>query len=982
MPLATASPRRARGFAFAILAALFAPVSSNAGNATDVRTADSVIEEIVVTGTAIVGTPIDSPYAVDVVDRDALADRGSPALVDLFKDIGANAGAIGEVTSWLNGTGQTVPETVANVNLRGLGPSRTLVLFNGHRQVYVPAQLVGGRFVDVNVLPRIALQRIEVLKEGAAAVYGSDAVAGVVNFITRGDFEGFEIATSYEDFDGAGDTNLGAIWGTATGAGHFVLAVEHARRQALNLAERPWALPDDGSAYWGWSGTGNPGAFIVPGAYIPELSFHERLLHAERFVDPRCEDTGGENWGTTCGFRFGPWDNLIESQRQTRALGELTIDHDHGSYRFEALLARAEVPGWLTTPTSPPVAKYDGTQLVAADHPGRKALALKYGSLPSTEGRAIDLASDEDWYFLGRLVGNSGPGRSVRRDSTTFRLAAAAEGSLASKFVPLHYDVGIAWSGAELLMNRPAEYAYRRFLAFRGFGGPNCGVGIVADRKAPSGLALGRIQAGVRPGRGDCFYYNPFSNAIEYSAQPGSAFQSGPNPDYDPALANSPELFDWIGEEVRIDSESDLLTVDAILGGELSARASFATGYQFRRLSTSTRPSDPANLALNPCPIPGDTGCRSPTGLFASARGQLPFDADQTTHAVFAEVAVRLHERLDAQIALHHEQHDQAKSTDPKLALRLSLTDALSLRGSAQTTFRTPSVDDLNEDISTKLELLPAVGTFKAIETEGNPDLDPESAFTFNLGLVLQTNHGIDLTLDYWSYDFRDPVRVLPFRAVEAFYADRGTRDLVQELVFCPGNRNDGSCEASEVERIRVRSVNGPDTTTAGVDFHLGGSHSAPGGEFIWGIDATYILKYDVDPLQFNGAELISALDAVGYLNDPVDGTVPPLPKLKTGASATLRQRDFRFTCRLDHVASYEDRAREAGLRFADIDAYRTVDFTVSWHPADRRFAVSLSALNIGDQAPPLIASDHFFDGTTHDPKGRRLKLGIRYSLP
>ena len=116
---------------------------------------------------------------------------------------------IGERNSWYNaGQAATLPENIANVNLRGLGASRTLVLFNGRRQVYVPARLIGGRFVDVNAMPSIAIDRIEVLKEGAGAIYGSDAVAGVANFLTRADFEGFEVSAAHNYFAGAGDTNV------------------------------------------------------------------------------------------------------------------------------------------------------------------------------------------------------------------------------------------------------------------------------------------------------------------------------------------------------------------------------------------------------------------------------------------------------------------------------------------------------------------------------------------------------------------------------------------------------------------------------------------------------------------------------------------------------------------------------------------------------------------------------------------------------
>ena len=972
------SPLRTLCAAGAIAAAAVAPAAETATQQTQQT---QQVEEVIVIGTAIKGTPIDAPYAVDVLDRDDLVERGEPALADLFKNLGANAGSIGEVTSWLNGTGQAVPESAASVNLRGFGPSRTLVLLNGRRQVYVPAQLTGGRFVDVNAIPLIAIERVEVLKEGAAAVYGSDAIAGVVDFVTRSGFEGFEIAGAYEHFDGAGDDHFGAIWGGALGATHAVLAIERAHRQSLNLAERDFTLPDDGSAYWGWSGTGNPGAFIVPAADAdPGAPLSQNLATAPRFVDPRCIDAGGEDWRTTCGFRFGPWDNLIESQSALRAFAELQGDIGlRSGYRLEALFAQADIPGWLTTPSSPPVAAYDGMQRIAADHPGRIALAERYATLPASDGGEIDLTDPRDWYYFGRLAGNGGPGRQVPRDTTTYRLAASIDGSTAR----LDYDVGVVFSRAEGLMNRPAEYAYRRFLAFRGFGGAGCGVGAVASPRSPSGLELGPIPQGVAPGQGVCRYYNPFSNALQFSAQPGAAFSTAPNPDYRADLANDPALLGWIGEQVRVRNGAELRVFDAIVSWDwIPDRISVAAGYQWRRFSAWARPEAPADLSINPCWIPGDTACASPTGLFASARGRLPFDAAQSIHSAFTEFAIKAGERWDVQIAGHYERHGGTSSFDPKLAARLSLGDALALRASVQTTFRTPSVDDLNPDIDTKLELLPSVGTFKAIETQGNPSLDPESALTVNLGAVLQTAN-VDATLDYWRYRFRDPITVLPFAAVEAAYADPQTRRHVQALVFCPGGRSDGSCSAAEVERIRVQSINGPTVHASGIDARIGGGRPLGDGELVWGADATFILAHDVDALHWGDLQLAPAFAAAGYLNDPVDGAVPPLPRLKTTLHATFRwgaEAAWSASGLLHRVSSYRDRDRQAGTRFSDIDAFAMLDLTLVRRLPARGLVLSLAVLNAADASPPPIGADHFFDGMTHNPKGRRIKLGLRYA--
>ena len=137
--------------------------------------------------------------------REVLQQQGATQLVDLFRSLNVSHGVVGERNSWYNSNQPaTLTENVANVNLRGLGASRTLVLINGRRHVPVPARLIGGRFVDVNTIPAIAIGRLEVLKEGAAATYGSDAVGGVANFVTRNDFRGFEFNVTHDWFSGAG----------------------------------------------------------------------------------------------------------------------------------------------------------------------------------------------------------------------------------------------------------------------------------------------------------------------------------------------------------------------------------------------------------------------------------------------------------------------------------------------------------------------------------------------------------------------------------------------------------------------------------------------------------------------------------------------------------------------------------------------------------------------------------------------------------
>ena len=795
------------------------------------------LEEVVVTGTAFKESPISLTYAVAVTGRDKMAEQGAPQPVDFFKNLSASHGVIGERSSWYNaGQAATLAESIANVNLRGLGSSRTLVLVNSRRQTYVPARLIGGRFVDVNAIPAIAVDRVEVLKEGASAIYGSDAVAGVANFLTRSDFTGFEVSGAHDYFANAGDTNVGAIWGGKLGSAHAVVAGEWRKRRELQITERDYLLLPwyDGGQRVGWSSLGNPGTFAV-GAPAPWTAY---------VYDPRCEEFGGfkQDWGApfgTCRFRYQPYDNLIEDMTHTRAFAELNGSLDNGTnYHFEALWSEAEIPNWYTTPSYPPFPLTDTSIMEAApNHPGRQAFCADYGAeegdlyYAQCQGGELGDATytgEENWYFNGRPFGNSGPERLLSRTSSTWRVAASADGDLALGGQDAHFDVGVAYSRTEGNYNLPGVYVERLFLGFRGFGGPDCGVGVEADSESLAGMRLGPLNGQVA-GEGDCQYYNPFSNAIEYSQQPGSEFENQANPDYRASLANSAELRQWLNQEVDLLSTADMLVADATLTGSwIEDVASYAAGYQFRLLNATGDPNDEGDVTKNPCPVIGDTGCSEEDkfGPYAFTNVHRPYDESQTVHRFFAEIPLSLGDRFDTQLAANYEFHDVASSFDPKFGWRYQLAESASqsafLRGSVQTTFRTPSLDDVNESPLTTLEWINETGAYQAVDRFGSKDLKPERALTYNAGAVLITEAGFDATFDYWSYDFSDVIGSMPHGAITALYADEANKDALKQFIVCPDGIGTGTCAASALERVQVDIINWPGVKTSGLDLHLG----------------------------------------------------------------------------------------------------------------------------------------------------------------
>ena len=191
-------------------------------------------QTVTVTGSFIAGTPEDAALPVDVLTAQDLKLEGNPTITDLIKNLGPSSGTDGQTNQFAsNGL-----EGTANVNLRGLGPARTLVLLNGRRQTFSPygigeqAQL----FVNTNNIPSAAIGRLEVLKDGAAALYGSDAIAGVVNFITRDDLDGLELSGDYQTFDGSdGEYRLSAAYGLQGENFNWVTTLEYQKRTEVPL---------------------------------------------------------------------------------------------------------------------------------------------------------------------------------------------------------------------------------------------------------------------------------------------------------------------------------------------------------------------------------------------------------------------------------------------------------------------------------------------------------------------------------------------------------------------------------------------------------------------------------------------------------------------------------------------------------------------------------------------------------------------------
>ena len=190
---------------------------------------------ITVTGSHIKRAAISGVGPVTVIDRETIERSGATSVETLLQRIPASAGFAGNQTNayWAeNGYGTT------QVNLRGLGINRTLVLLNGRR--VVNGGTGANSSVDLNIIPIAMVERIEVLKDGASAIYGADAVAGVVNLITKRNFDGLEASVRYgQTFEGDGkEKSADLTWGTTGEAGSLMAGISYSETGTVNMADR------------------------------------------------------------------------------------------------------------------------------------------------------------------------------------------------------------------------------------------------------------------------------------------------------------------------------------------------------------------------------------------------------------------------------------------------------------------------------------------------------------------------------------------------------------------------------------------------------------------------------------------------------------------------------------------------------------------------------------------------------------------------
>jgi outer membrane receptor protein involved in Fe transport len=1018
---------------------------------------EELIEEVVVTGSYIKGSPQDAELPIDVITEEDMLQMGSPSMIEMIRNLGVTAANLGETNQFT--TGGQANEGMATVNLRGLGASRTLVLLNGRR--HVSSEIDG---VDISAFPISAIGRVEVLKDGAAALYGSDAIAGVANFITRGDFEGLEVGGSFKDIDGSdGDWDMNAIFGTSGDKWSFMIAGEYSERGELPIKERDWALVNtDVNAPAGWSGIGNPGTdqffpTVAPGtadftvtdadgnvttqnlAYAALNDDGSQATVTKTFADPQCEALGAlRAVPAACGFNYAWFDNLIEQQENTKVYSELNIDlSDNHRLHFEAMYSDVDIPAWKTSPSYPPQSLFGPDRRMNTDHPGLVdfnsfydlqatgnagaltaanigglATGLAEGStaeLAAGDAAAAALAGDPTALTIGRVMGVSGAfltgqPEAAQRQTETTRFVVGLDGTLFNDEV--NYDVSVSYSKRDRTIGGQDMYVERMGLALKGYGGAGCTLPATTTAADGSISFTDPTAAAAAAGVNGCEYYNPFSRAVPFSYVNNTA-----NADYNPEVANSVGLLEHMIGQREANSENELLVFQAVFSGMTNIEVGggtvgYAFGAQSRNQEFNFRLSSLVNRAVNPCPytepaavalgiVDADQlspNCSSPTGVAAFLAATDEQSNERTVYGVFGELAIPLTDDVDIQAAVRFEDYggNVGSSIDPKIAATWRITEELSLRGSASTTFRGPP-QSLLSGKGTALSYVGPTASFKAIDTIGNPQLSSEEAVSTNIGLIYQ-NESFYASIDYWSFTFEDSFQREGFNQLLGAYSandciddgaavDNATCNTIGSHIFPVAARSN----LASTERIEVNWLNGTEIKTSGIDFKAEYTFSdVMNGSVSVGVDGTYGLEYERDAgLDVSGSVVLApAADLMGQLNYNAGPSFTSKPELKLAAHLTYENDAHYGGLVVRHVGEYDDTGAPARLAalLGTIDDHTTYDLNYVYRGFDG-LTLSASVVNLTDEDPATSRGDLAYDPFTHNAFGRMMKVGFTYTL-
>jgi iron complex outermembrane receptor protein len=923
------------------------------------------LERVEVTGSSIKRLSDEGALPLEVITADEVRQKGLTSAEDVLRALSVNAANANNAVSSNSVFGQEGDRLAgggAYANLRGLGPTGTLVLLNGRR---LSNQGTSGGSVDLNAIPLDMIDRIEILKDGASAIYGTDAIGGVINFILRRDFQGARGSASYSSpFDGAGGQqrklNLTAGWGNlATQNFNIVGSLTHSSNLILRGVSRPWALgyqpdrglaPDTTSSPWfaniiGQANSALPTAGTTIGATDPTkytilngLALTNQCSAAPFGVSQLANPTVLSGLGYTkanstfrCGTDYGRQYMLTAPSQTTSGVVRANFNVGNDATAFVEFVGSRYyslgefTPYQFSTTSLALGAVVNGvTYANGADYPVNGPyyanMKARYGAnqFDPTKPIAYRLRM-WDWGY--RTLGN---------ESINDRLTVGIEGSL-------------------------GRYDYKLSLA----RGKASGYQEMVDGYADTNKLVALLTSGL---------YNPF--LMPGQTQTKEAM----------AAVEATKVHDRLaGGRTQVDQFLASITgpLMKLPAGDLS----FAIGTDLRRefygysgtqKYNCVSSFSPANMLLANSVM----GC--------PGNGSAP-DMSRNVAAVYGELLIPALKSLEFNLALRHDRYQQVGgTTNPKIGFRFTPNQSLLMRGSYNTGFRAPTPQQLN--LGTVQ--LATTGTFPdpvkcpvpagnndpscqlnsiAYLSGGNPNLKPEKSHQGSLGVVFSPVKDMTASVDYWQIKMIDRIHNLT-----------PTQELQNYSIFANNFIRDAS---GNIVLIQAGWINAGGSMTKGVDLTGNWTTDLFGNKLTSTLSATKMISAR--------EQLIEGTPMVQYVGQWTNTTLY-LP-WKVALSSTYKTPVLSTTLSANYSSGYWDEDHTTASSTPEfqrrkISKYVTFNLVGTFTPT-KDVSLTAGVINLFDREPPFTwhnvdnAVGTGWDPRVADPRGRTLTVSASYKF-
>ncbi|MDX1491147.1 MAG: TonB-dependent receptor [Pseudohongiellaceae bacterium] len=907
------------------------------------------IEEVVVTGSFIRNSQFTNSSPVVTISQDDIQNSGASSFGEYLRDLPYMEN-IDTVASILDSGDGRQDSNSARFNLRGLGTESTLTLVDGRRAVNEGAVSA--------LLPGIAQRSVEILTDGGAALYGSDAVAGVANLIPYKEYDGVKGRVYYKRDGEGGTENYTAemmAGRTFSNGLNWVGAIEYSKRTPLLVSERPkyQEYYNQDSAY------GNPGSF-------------RNRFYTSFYQDPSCgtfndgnEDISQPNAypsglpdGNDCRLFFGEWQDYGRLSNNVTVFNNFNFQvTDWLTLEFQASHNRRD-SNWITSPSS--------------------LLFTNTSSLPIASSHPANPFGTTVYPYRWRPFAKIGTRPSQISDSGSLENSSAYQAE-SYKFGGTFDIVGTTWVG-ESWIGYQEEYADYHV----------------------TGIRLSKMQRALagEGGPNTDEYFNPFG-----SADPRSPFYVAGVTD------NSQELVDWLLDDVTYRNEWNRLKYfDLILNGELfevpSGVVKAAVGGQIR----SHKEFDVGSTKLNPL-------TRDEDNLYVTATAPLEprEDRESGVRAIFAELEVPVIEGVGIKAAVRHEEFYNIgfSATKPKVSLLWEPLDTLSIRASYGESFLAPRASQLRplaKDVCTPvrsgtdpLTNLPLEGADSC--TSGNPSLRAEESEIINIGFTWLPSGALDglrLSVDYQEIEYIDRIDSLASAEVtrrelnrylsannltaDQFDASNPT-DAAAGIAWALANPNelitrDATGAVTDIYRA---PINLSSQFVEGMDIRLSYNFELEDlGNFTASIGGNYYTRWDYAPDEF-----IGLINGRGLQNAPTN-LAPPLPKYKANASLSWYRGDHSASMTVRHIAKvkFDQEADDLTLNYEAfapnyIRPITKVDarYSYSFDAFDTESRLTVGIQNLFDRDAQRLPQYGGLETRIDDPFGRQFYMSVDFEL-